>query len=190
VSLGGAGPKSLRPESARPPRKTFWYSDRPRSDQDQLQVDAPRRVRRGRSCRVVRCDGRSTPPRQRPRIPELDELHRTLVARSRRIQAPATPSIAMSPVTPSRKGVSRASSCYRCATCCTKADSVGIGAVFPNGLGVCPSSWPMPSFSGIAERGIALRSILLAYGVRHHGMIRAQSPMGSSYVIAACCLSK
>jgi hypothetical protein len=34
--------------------------------------------------------------RQRPRIPEPDELHRTLVARSRRIQTPTTPSIAMS----------------------------------------------------------------------------------------------
>jgi transposase len=37
-----------------------------------------------------------TSPRQRPRIPEPDELHRTLVARSRRIQTPTTPSIAMS----------------------------------------------------------------------------------------------
>ena len=37
-----------------------------------------------------------TPPRQRPRIPEPDELHRSLVARSRRIQTPTTPSIAMS----------------------------------------------------------------------------------------------
>jgi transposase len=36
------------------------------------------------------------PPRQRPRIPEPDEPHRTLVARSRRIQTPTTPSIAMS----------------------------------------------------------------------------------------------
>src|ERR1022692_4867121 len=38
-----------------------------------------------------------TPPRKRPRIPEPDELHRTLVARSRRIQTPTAPSIALSP---------------------------------------------------------------------------------------------
>jgi hypothetical protein len=35
-------------------------------------------------------------------FPEPDELHRTLVARSRRIQTPTTPSIAMSPFGPRR----------------------------------------------------------------------------------------
>jgi hypothetical protein len=43
----------------------------------------------------------STPAGPHPRIPEPDELHRTLVARSRRIQTPTTPSTAMSRNCPS-----------------------------------------------------------------------------------------
>ena len=44
-------------------------------------------------------NGRLEHLRGSPQIPEPDELHRTLVARSRRIQTPTTPSIAMSPLT-------------------------------------------------------------------------------------------
>ena len=56
--------------------------------------------------RRYRCTGcghvsRQDTSRAAPWIPEPDELHRTLVARSRRIQTPTTPSIAMSRNCPS-----------------------------------------------------------------------------------------